>query len=213
MGNRQNSHLKEVLRKGTDMHRPPAPQARRGQIVGLDGLRAVAIIGVVLYHMFPYIATGGFLGVSLFFVLSGYLMAVISRTAWRHGKFHLISFYQKRILRIYPPLILMLCATAFFLLLLAPFSLRGIRSEILSILSGGNNWWQIAQNASYFTKITSTSPLTHIWSLAIEMQYYLIWSFLFLLCMVVKHKKGILGAVLLLAVLTLCSTLEMVLLY
>lgn len=151
-----------------------------GQIAGLDGLRGISILGVVGYHMAPRMVPGGFLGVNLFFVLSGYLIAVTSRRAQAHSGFCVGNFYWKRIVRIYPALILAVCATLFAARFLAPDVLRGVRCEVLSIFSAGNNWWQIARNASYFTRITGTSPFTHLWSLAIEMQFYLIWPVLFL---------------------------------
>lgn len=150
------------------------------QIAGLDGLRGIAILGVVGYHLVPQAIPGGFLGVNLFFVLSGYLIAVTSRRAQAHSGFYAGKFYWKRIVRIYPALILAVCATLFTAQFLAPDILRGIRAEVLSIFCASNNWWQIAQNASYFTRITGNSPFTHLWSLAIEMQFYLIWPVLFL---------------------------------
>lgn len=150
------------------------------QIAGLDGLRGIAILGVVGYHLIPQAVPGGFLGVNLFFVLSGYLIAVTSRRAQTHSGFYAGKFYFKRIVRIYPALILSVCATLSTAQFLAPDILPGIRREVLSIFSASNNWWQIARNASYFTRITGTSPFTHLWSLAIEMQFYLIWPVLFL---------------------------------
>lgn len=177
-------------------------------IAGLHGLRALATLGVVFYHMFPQTVKGGFLGVSLFFVLSGYLMAVTSRRAWKQGRFSPVTFYRNRVVRIYPPLLLMVCATAFFALFFAPDTLRGIRSELFSILIGGNNWWQIGQHADYFSNITGTSPFTHLWSLAIEMQYYLVWPLLFYLCMA-GRGGGKSRSVWLLLILAACSMMGM----
>lgn len=147
---------------------------KKQKIPGLDGLRGIAILGVIGYHLAPGIFPGGFLGVNLFFVLSGYLMAVTSRRAQAGEGFHVLAFYRRRAVRIYPALALCVCGTLCTAWLLTPDVLTGIRAEVVSILTGTNNWWQIAQNASYFTKITGTSPFTHLWSLAIEMQFYLI---------------------------------------
>lgn len=152
---------------------------KKQKIPGLDGLRGIAIFGVIGYHLAPGIFPGGFLGVNLFFVLSGYLMAVTSRRAQAGEGFHTLAFYRRRAARIYPALALCVCGTLCAAWLLTPDVLAGIRGEVISILTGTNNWWQIAQNASYFTKITGTSPFTHLWSLAIEMQFYLIWPLLF----------------------------------
>ncbi|MGN6711173.1 acyltransferase family protein [Anaerocolumna jejuensis] len=188
-------------------------QIYQKQIAGLDGLRAIAVIAIVFYHMFPHIVKGGFLGVSLFFVLSGYLMAITSWNAWEQHRFGFTEFYKKRVLRIYPSLIITVCATAFFLMILVPPAMRGIRDEVFSILGGYNNWWQISQNASYFTKINSLSPFTHLWSLAVELQYYLIWPFLFLICMAIKRHGYRKNAIRFIWVLALCSMVSMILLY
>lgn len=159
------------------------------KIPGLDGLRGIAILGVIGYHLAPSIFPGGFLGVNLFFVLSGYLMAVTSRREQTDGGFHAIGFYRRRAIRIYPALALCVCGTLCAAWLLAPDALAGIRGEVITILTGTNNWWQIAQNASYFTKITGTSPFTHLWSLAVEMQFYLIWPLLFWVYTVLERQS------------------------
>lgn len=148
-------------------------------IAGLDGLRGIAVTGVILYHFFPNAVRGGFLGVSLFFVLSGYLIAVTSECDWMTKQFHVLRFYKKRIKKIYPSLLIVVFITAGLLKIFSPNILNGIKDEIYSILLGYNNFWQIIQNSSYFTKIINTSPFTHLWSLSIELQFYLIWPFLF----------------------------------
>lgn len=150
-------------------------------IAGLDGLRGIAVIGVILYHLFPETIKGGFLGVSLFFVLSGYLMAITSERYWDGRRFKIITFYKKRISRIYPSLIFVVLITAEVLKILAPEVLNGIREEILSIFLGYNNIWQISQNASYFTRISNASPFTHLWSLSIELQFYFIWPLFYVI--------------------------------
>lgn len=159
------------------------------KIAGLDGLRGIAILGVVGYHLAPQAVPGGFLGVNLFFVLSGYLIAVSSRRMQVRSGFRVGKFYWKRIIRIYPALILAVCATLFTAQFLAPDVLRGVRHEVLSIFSASNNWWQIVRNTSYFTRITGTSPFTHLWSLAVEMQFYLIWPILFLGYTAPNHRR------------------------
>lgn len=160
------------------------------KIPGLDGLRAIAVIGVILYHLFPSTIKGGFLGVSLFFVLSGYLISITSENSWSNKKFSIIDFYKKRIKRIYPSLIIVVLLTAGLLKILAPNVLNGIKEELLSVFLGYNNLWQISQNASYFTKISNASPFTHMWSLSIELQYYLIWPFLFMLYKFMNKSKS-----------------------
>ena len=155
-------------------------QRERNYIAGLDGLRGIAVIGVILFHMFPGVWKGGYAGVLLFFVLSGYLLARTSQREGEAGRFSMKTFYRKRIQRIYPSLIIVVFVTLGALTIFAPKVLIGMRQEVLSIFLGYNNLWQIGQNASYFTRIANASPFTHFWSLAIEMQFYLIWPLLFL---------------------------------
>ena len=150
------------------------------RISGLDALRTLAITGVTFFHMFPDTIRGGYLGVSLFFVLTGYLLAYTSETDWLAGKFGIFRYYGKRIKRIYPSLLIVLLTTIGIYDLLVPKVIAAIRPEVLSILLGYNNWWQISQNADYFTRLTNTSPFTHLWFLGIELQYYLVWPLLFL---------------------------------
>lgn len=168
----------------------------KGHVYGLDGLRAIAIIGVIFYHMFPYTIKGGFLGVSLFFVLSGYLIALTSEKSRRSGCFSVGGFYLKRLTRIYPPVILTVFVTVGAFHLIYPKAVEGVRNEVISILLGYNNWWQIAQNSSYFTKIANATPFTHIWSLAVELQFYVIWPVLYFIYLILanrgRKKRGLL---------------------
>lgn len=146
----------------------------------MDALRALAILGVTFFHMFPGSVVGGYLGVSLFFVLTGYLLAYTSvGAASKQGFFWVFSYYGKRIRRIYPELLLMLLVTIGACHFLAPDAIEAVRPEVLSVLGGYNNWWQIAQNMDYFTRITNVSPFTHLWFLGIELQYYLVWPLVF----------------------------------
>ena len=160
---------------------------------GLDVLRGIGITGIVLYHLFPNIVRGGFLGVPLFFVLSGYLMFTTSERSWENDDFHVITYYKKRIKKIVPPLFTMIMVICSYLTLTRSSLLIGLRHEVCSIFLGYDNWWQISQNASYFSKLASASPFTHLWFLAVEIQFYLFWPLLFLLyqkcCQVIGARK------------------------
>lgn len=151
----------------------------------LDAVRGIGIAGIVLYHLFPERFRGGFLGVLLFFVISGYLMFLTAQCSWEKGNFRIGNYYKKRVKKIFPPLFCMVMATCCYLTIAKSSHLAGIRQEICSIFLGYNNWWQIHQNASYFSKLTCASPFTHLWFLSVEMQCYLLWPFLFLL-----YQKG-----------------------
>lgn len=160
---------------------------------GFDALRGIGIAGIVLYHLFPHIFKGGFLGVPLFFVLSGYLMFITSEQNWEKGEFHIRSYYRKRIRKILPPLFTMVIGVCCYLTLIQSSLLTGIRQEVYSIFLGYENWWQIGRNASYFTKLANASPFTHLWFLAVEVQFYLLWPLLFSLyqkvCKIISGRK------------------------
>ena len=160
--------------------------------IPLDALKGIAILGIVLYHAFPSYVQGGFLGVPLFFVLSGYLMFTTTLQKWRSGSFHICDYYQNRIKKImFPCFVMVMCVCAYMTIRNSP-QMIGIRQQVASIFLGYNNWWQIAQNASYFEKHTASSPFTHLWYLSVEMQFYLIWPLLFWgYCRLSKRKyKG-----------------------
>ena len=190
------------------------PSARTSRYLpGLDGLRAIAILGIVLYHMFPGAVRGGYLGVTMFFVLSGFLLARTAAANYDQGRWSAGAFYQKRIRRIYPALLWVIALTLLALQLWLPDGLVGIREELESILFGYQNWWQIVQNQDYFSRITSTSPFTHMWSLAVELQYYLVWPLLFWLWRLEKKDGSRNGAVGVLITLALVSAGVMAYLY
>lgn len=184
----------------------------RSRIPGLDGLRAIAIVAIILYHMFPQTMRGGYLGVSLFFVLSGYLLAVTCLRGVELRTYSVGKFYLKRIRRIYPALLVVVGATLILLWRFYPASLRGLREDVVSVLLGYNNWRQIATNQSYFTRIANSSPFTHLWSTAIELQYYLVWPLLFFVCARLEKRRRGVGAGLLF-LLAAASIAEMALLY
>lgn len=160
---------------------------------GLDALRGIAMIGIVLYHLFPSAVPGGFLGVPLFFVLSGYLMFVTSEHSWENGDFHIRNYYKKRIKKILPPLFTMVMIVCCYLTLTGSSLLIGIRHEIYSIFLGYDNWWQIRHSASYFSKLALASPFTHLWFLAVEIQFYILWPILYVLyqkcCQFISGRK------------------------
>lgn len=153
----------------------------RGRILGLDGLRALAITGIVLYHLLPQSVPGGYLGVTLFFTLMGYLSLVRNPGAVRGEAFDFRTYYKKKVLRLYPSLLAVILLSCLALILLYPSYPKRILPEIGSILLGINNWWQISQNSSYFARLANSSPFTHLWFLGLTIQYYLLWPLLLVL--------------------------------
>lgn len=162
------------------------PGENSGRLAGVDWLRSLAISGVTLFHVFPALAPGGFLGVNIFFILSGFLAAysgaklLAGDCPVRFGSY-LWDYYRRRLGRIYPSLIIVVLATLGACHLAAPRLLSGMGPEILSIFGGYNNIWQAAQNADYFTRLTGADPFTHMWFLGIELQFCLIFPFIFFL--------------------------------
>lgn len=185
----------------------------RNHIPGLDALRMLAIAGVTLFHIFPGDVPGGYMGVTMFLVLSGYLLAYTCERARRAGRFSLPGYFGRRLRRIYPSLIIMILTTVGVYSLWAPEVVGAVRPEALSVLLGYNNWWQIAQQADYFTRISGASPFTHLWFLGVELQYYLIWPLLFGLYVLWAETIGRKAGVLFLAVLALGAAVLMPLLY
>lgn len=189
------------------------PTAGRKHIEGLDVLRTLAIVGVTLFHMFPDGLPGGYLGVSLFFVLTGFLLAYTSKRSWLEHRFRVKNYYWKRIKRIYPSLLIVLLTTIGIFSFVLPKAVAAVRPEFFSIVFGYNNWWQIAQNADYFTRLTNASPFTHLWFMGIELQYCLIWPVLFALYAFLDILVGRRAGLAVMAVLALGSAAVMPLMY
>ncbi|MCI6575932.1 MAG: acetyltransferase [Collinsella sp.] len=166
---------------------PTRPKSR--YIPALDGLRTLAVVAVVLYHLNLTWAQGGLLGVTIFFVLSGYLITrlLINEIA-KTGRIDLKSFWIRRIRRLFPAVVTVVVVTCALCTVFNHVMLTKMRPDILPSLLFFNNWWQIMQDVSYFNALGDPSPLTHFWSLAIEEQFYLIWPPL-LLAMVSVHMS------------------------
>lgn len=189
---------------------PARPKSR--YIPALDGLRTLAVVAVVLYHLNLTWAQGGLLGVTIFFVLSGYLITrLLLNEVAKTGRIDLKSFWIRRIRRLVPAVVTVVVVTCALCTLFNHVMLTKMRPDILPSLLFFNNWWQIAQNVSYFNALGDPSPLTHFWSLAIEEQFYLIWPPL-LFAMVSMHvskpntRRVVLG-------LAVVSALAMMVLY
>ncbi|WP_353947781.1 acyltransferase family protein [Sporolactobacillus sp. Y61] len=161
---------------------------KRRYMPGLDGLRAIAVFAVIFYHFgFPW-ASGGLLGVSIFFVLSGYLITDILLNEWeKNGRISLKTFWLRRARRLLPALFFVLFVLFIWLILFRPDLIAHFRKDAVAAIFYVSNWWYIFYNVSYFDSFSNPSLLTHFWSLAVEEQFYLIWP-LFLI-IVLKFKK------------------------
>jgi len=148
---------------------------------GLDGLRAIAVLGVVFYHLKFGWAEGGLLGVGVFFTLSGYLITDILLNQVNRGGIGLKSFWLARARRLLPALFLMLTVVMAWVTLIGPHQPPDFRSAALTAAGYFNNWWLVFHDVSYFARFAPPSPLNHLWSLSVEEQFYILWPFLLLL--------------------------------
>ena len=169
-------------------------------IPAIDGLRAVAVIAVMLYHLgFSWIP-GGFLGVDLFFVISGYVITrLLLDSIQRSGGLDLRAFYKARIRRLFPPLVFMIFVTIIYIGIWAPETMRRFVSDSPFALFGGMNWWLVFRHTDYFDSISRPPLLQHTWSLGVEAQFYLVWPLILLLVLRQFGKAKIPGAALLIA--------------
>ena len=187
-----------------------APQ-RSQRIAALDGLRALAIAGVVLYHLRPSRLTGGFLGVTLFFTLSGYLATKSIMRATARGGFSYPRYIGRRITRMMPPILVTIALAAIATYIAAPSLLPKVQQDVLPSALFLSNWFYIFRNVSYFAAAGLPSPLTHLWFCGVTMQFYLIWPvILMMLCSKTRSRNTAIGVT---VAFTLISTAAMVLMF
>jgi peptidoglycan/LPS O-acetylase OafA/YrhL len=152
------------------------PDVRLPYSPGLDGLRAFAVIAVLLYHADLAWIPGGFLGVEVFFVISGYLITALLLAEWRQrGRIDLKTFWLRRARRLLPALYVLLVVTLAFAVVFLPGEVAGLRGDVLAAFGYVTNWYLIFGQESYFEAVGRPSLLQHLWSLAVEEQFYLIW--------------------------------------
>jgi peptidoglycan/LPS O-acetylase OafA/YrhL len=179
---------------------------------GLDGIRAIAVLAVMAYHLDSGWAPGGLLGVQVFFVLSGYLITDLLVAEYRrHQGIGLKQFWIRRARRLLPALFVMLFVTVGWATLFDRSQLAALRSDLPSGILYVSNWWFIFHHVSYFAKFGPPSPLGHLWSLSIEEQFYLVWPLLVLAGMRWVHSRRTL--ILLTLSLAVISAVEMGVLY
>lgn len=143
----------------------------------IDGLRAVAVLAVILFHAAPYALPGGFVGVDIFFVISGYLITRLISENLETGRFSFIGFYERRVLRLVPALIVVCAVTLMFgHLFYGPADYERLAKALKSVvLIHSNNYY--LKTSGYFSAPPETTPLLHAWSLSVEEQFYLVFPF------------------------------------
>lgn len=174
----------------------------------IDGLRAIAVLSVVIFHAFPEFMRGGFIGVDIFFVISGFLISKIIIGEIQRESFSFIDFYSRRIRRIFPALIIVLTAcTIIGWIILLP----GDYSQLGKHLLGGATFTSnfiLWSEAGYFDSSAESKPLLHLWSLAIEEQFYIIWPLLLWLC--ARKRKNLLSMTILAAAISFAANIYLV---
>ena len=169
---------------------------------GLDGIRALAVTLVLLYHLSVPGFSGGLMGVGVFFTLSGYLItSLLISSHEKHGNLGLNTFWIRRFRRLMPAVILMLIATLGTAAIVVPQKLGEYSWEALTALFYVNNWYMIGTDQSYFGRFEGPSPLSHMWSLSIEEQFYIVWPLLLaLMFLILRRRMLITGFIVLLSI-------------
>ncbi|HEC2153500.1 TPA: acetyltransferase [Staphylococcus delphini] len=159
---------------------------------GLDGIRAVAVIAIIIYHLNPQWLWGGFLGVDTFFVISGYLITSLLLTEYHNtGKIELTSFWLRRVKRLIPAVLFLVMGVLVLTLIFMPTEIQKVRADSIAAIFYVSNWWYIMQNVDYFEQF-AVQPLKHLWSLAIEEQFYLVFPIVLLsLLSFIRRLKSI----------------------
>ncbi|MDO9589606.1 MAG: acyltransferase, partial [Microcella sp.] len=161
------------------------------RLAGLDGLRALAIVLVLAYHLFPGLAPGGFIGVDIFLVVSGYLITALLIAEHRaDGRIRLKRFWARRARRLLPALVVVVAVTTTIAAVIGGDVLVGIGWQLAGALTFSSNWWSIANGSSYLDQ-TSPELFRHFWSLAVEEQFYLLWplAVIALLAVPLRHLR------------------------
>ncbi|QYK64692.1 acyltransferase family protein [Paenibacillus sp. S25] len=168
--------------------------SQRRYMPGLDGLRALAVIAVIVYHLNPDWLPGGLLGVGVFFTLSGYLITDILVSQWdTYHSFKMKDFCLRRARRLLPAMLTVVAVIVLCSLLFDPSRLTALRGDVPAALVYMSNWWFIFHQVSYFESFGPPSPLGHLWSLAVEEQFYILWPLLLALGLKFMPKRIVLA--------------------
>jgi peptidoglycan/LPS O-acetylase OafA/YrhL/lysophospholipase L1-like esterase len=198
----------------------PEPVKRNQRYMpGLDGLRAIAVLAVIVFHLGFGWAPGGLLGVGIFFTLSGYLITdlLLAQLSAR-GRIKLGSFWLARARRLLPALFVMLAIVTAWVTIFGPAQPDQFRKAVISSVFYVNNWQQIFGDVSYFARFAPEGPLNHLWSLSVEEQFYIVWPFLLLIGVKLVHERPLPSGLrprlaLLTVALAIVSSIEMAILY
>src|SRR5215467_10681179 len=169
---------------------PQPVRAGQRYLPGLDGLRALAVLAVIAYHEQFGWAPGGLLGVGVFFTLSVFLITSLLVGEWSAaGRVKLGDFWLHRARRLLPALFVMLAVVTAWVTLADRARLTSLRTAVGAAAGYFSNWYLIARNQSYFARFAPPAPLDHLWSLAVEEQFYLLWPLLLIAGLVAARKR------------------------
>ena len=189
-----------VPRKAAPQRVHAHPQSGAGWMSGLDGLRAVAVLAVLLFHADLGLFPGGFLGVDVFFVISGFLITtLLLREQGMTGRIDVVAFWRRRARRLLPALYLVLAGVVVVSVAAVPDAVARLRTDVLAALAYVTNWYLVFDHQSYFEAIGRPSLLRHLWSLAVEEQFYLLWPIVLAVALVVVRRRGALVLTVLIA--------------
>lgn len=198
-GSKQNAAIEQPLHKNR-------------YIMGLDGLRAIAVLAVIAYHLNFDWAAGGLLGVTVFFVLSGYLITDLLIAEFHTSdRINFKDFWLRRARRLLPAMFTMLLVVITWVTIFEQAMLDRLEEDTVAAILYVSNWWYIFQDLSYFESFGPPSLLTHFWSLAVEEQFYILWPLVILLVLKMKVKEGSMFSLMLLG--AIASAAAMALLY
>ena len=194
----------------TPPRKPRSVDPRGARLAGLDGLRAIAVLAVILYHLGSGILPGGYIGVDVFFVISGYLITgLLMREKDSSGSIGLAGFWMRRARRLLPALGLVVAVSASAALVIGGNPLVHLGRQMLDAVTFSSNWLSIAASQSYFDE-TSPELFRNLWSLAVEEQFYLAWPLVVLLLLAVRSRRARMSIVVTIAV---CSAVAMAILF
>ncbi|MGV3244789.1 acyltransferase family protein [Staphylococcus sp. 11261D007BR] len=157
---------------------------------GLDGFRAVAVIAIIIFHLNPLWLPGGFLGVDTFFVISGYLITSLLLAEFQNTqRIDLIGFWTRRLKRLIPAVFFMITIVVLYTIIFEPQIFYNVKKDAVAAIFYVSNWWYIFEDVDYFNQF-AVEPFKHLWSLAIEEQFYLFFPAILLICLKIFKERG-----------------------
>jgi peptidoglycan/LPS O-acetylase OafA/YrhL len=202
----QKNRTRSIDKQSTAIEQP----LKNRYITGLDGLRAIAVLAVIAYHLNFDWAAGGLLGVTVFFVLSGYLITDLLIAEFvTTDRIKFKNFWIRRARRLLPAMFTMLLVVITWVTVFKPSMLDRLEEDTVAAILYVSNWWYIFQDLSYFESFGPPSLLTHFWSLAVEEQFYILWPLLIVLVLKLKVKEGSLFSIILLGAIASAAAMTM----